>query len=239
MKKEVNHCAAGRTVVVCDFDGTVCNVDMGNKILDHFADEGWREIDRAYSIDEIGSRVAYTKVASLFHGDRGQMVEYAHRHALLDPYFAEFCAFCAKRGYDLKIASDGLDFYISAILQKNGLADIEFFSNVVTFSSGEGLSINFPYLNQLCGKCGTCKTNIVKGLSSQYQRIIYIGDSYSDVCPAKSADVVFAKYILYDKCRKNGTACIRYENFRDIMSCLAKSGPSMINDGISHVEHGK
>ncbi len=234
MNREVNHCADGGTVVVCDFDGTVCNVDMGNKILDRFADEGWREIDRAYSIDEIGSRVAYTRVASLVRGERGQMEEYVHRHALLDPYFAEFYMFCAGRGYDLKIASDGLDFYISAILQKHGLDDIEFFSNAVTFFSGEGLSIDFPYLNHLCGKCGTCKTNIVKGFSSQYQRIIYIGDSYSDVCPAKNADLVFAKYILYDKCRKNGTPCIQYENFHDIMDYLSKKGSSTIDNQTSN-----
>ncbi len=212
-----------RTLIVCDFDGTVCRVDMGNKILDRFADRGWKEIDRAYSVDEIGSRQAYTLVASLFKGSRRKMVEYVHRHALLDPFFVDFCRFCAKRGYDLKIASDGLDFYISAVLHKHGLDDIEFFSNAVTFCAGEGLLIDFPHLNQLCGRCGTCKTNIVKGFSSQYERIIYVGDSYSDVCPAKTADLVFAKYILYEKCQKNGTACIPYENFGDVMQYLMKN----------------
>lgn len=209
-----------RILIICDFDGTACSVDVGSKILDRFAGEGWRNIDRAYSTDEIGSRVAYTKVAPLFRGTRGQMVEFVHSNATLDPYFHEFYRFCRKKGFDLKIASDGLDFYIEAVLKQHGLADIEFFSNTTTFRQ-EGVAISFPYVNNLCGKCGTCKNSIVKGYYDRYKRIIYVGDSYSDVCPSQNADLVFAKYILYEKCRQNGTACIRYENFRDVMNYLS------------------
>jgi 2-hydroxy-3-keto-5-methylthiopentenyl-1-phosphate phosphatase len=60
----------------------------------------------------------------------------------------------------------------------------------------------------------------MKDLRLRYNRIIYIGDSYSDVCPSRIADLVFAKFILYEKCRENGTACIRYDNFSDVMEYL-------------------
>ena len=209
------------TLVICDFDGTACSVDMGNRILNRFAGEGWRDIDRAYCTDEIGSRAAYLKVASLFRGSKGQMVEYVRSEASLDPYFADFYRFCRERGYDVKIASDGLDFYIEAVLRMYGLSDIEYFSNTATFGHGEGISIEFPHLNNLCGKCGTCKSSIVKDFAARYDLVIYVGDSYSDVCPAQAADIVFAKHILYEKCRQNGTSCIYYENFRDVMDHLA------------------
>lgn len=218
---DFDHFPGERILIICDFDGTACSVDMGSSILDRFAGEGWRDIDRAYTTESIGSRIAYTRVAPLFRGSKGQMVEYARSNAKLDPYFADFYRFCLRRGYDLKIASDGLDFYIEAVLKKHDLADIDFFSNAAIFGQEEGMSIAFPYLNDLCGKCGACKTNILKGFHSRYDRIIYIGDSYSDVCPSKTADLVFAKHILYKKCRQNGTACIHYNNFRDIINCLA------------------
>jgi len=223
---ELDHLPGEKILIICDFDGTACSVDMGSKILDRFAGKGWREIDRAFSTAEIGSRVAYMKLAELLRGSEKLMVEFVHTHAGLDPYFADFYRFCMERGYDLKIASDGLDFYIATILHKYNLSDIEFFSNTATFGPGDGLSIGFPHVNHLCGRCGTCKTNIVKGYAAAYDRIIYIGDSYSDVCPAKTADLVFAKYILYDKCQKNGTACIPYQNFRDIMDYLLANMPS-------------
>jgi hypothetical protein len=35
-------CPGERLLVLCDFDGTVCSVDMGNAFLERFA-EGWEE----------------------------------------------------------------------------------------------------------------------------------------------------------------------------------------------------
>jgi 2-hydroxy-3-keto-5-methylthiopentenyl-1-phosphate phosphatase len=207
-------------LILCDFDGTACSVDMGSKVLDRFAGEGWREIDRSYCTDKIGSRLAYTMIAPLFRGSRTQMVDYVRDHATLDPHFLDFYRFCAERGYDLKIASDGLDFYIETVLGFWGLADIEFYSNTVTCWHQEGIAIDFPHVSEDCGKCGTCKSGIVRDCRDRYETIIYIGDSYSDVCPSRFADLVFAKYILYEKCNANGTACIPYETFRDVMNCL-------------------
>jgi 2-hydroxy-3-keto-5-methylthiopentenyl-1-phosphate phosphatase len=207
-------------LVICDFDGTACTVDMGNRLLDRFAGAGWRDIGHAYSADEIGSCVAYTKIAPLIRGNRGRMLEYVRTTAALDPSFVEFYRFCRECGYDLKIASDGLDFYIEAVLKKHGLADIEFYANTTVFGPGEGLAITFPHLNNSCGKCGTCKSTIVRRCRDQYEKIIYIGDSYSDICPSKTADIVFAKHILYEKCKENGTDCIYYNNFYDIVNSL-------------------
>jgi 2,3-diketo-5-methylthio-1-phosphopentane phosphatase len=119
--------------------------------------------------------------------------------------------------------SDGLDFYIDAILKKNNLQDIEFFSNVTVFQDGNKLSIEFPRMNDLCEKCGTCKKDVLREQRSNYDRIIYVGNGYSDVCPAKDADLVFAKDVLYETCRQDGTACVHYENFRDILVFLDKT----------------
>jgi 2-hydroxy-3-keto-5-methylthiopentenyl-1-phosphate phosphatase len=210
-----------RILVLCDFDGTICTVDMGNKILNRFTGEGWEEIDRAYCADEIGSRDAYTQVSSLFRGTRPQMLEFVLNYERLDPYFSDFYQFCRNKGIHLKIVSDGLDFYIDAILRKHNLQDIEFFSNVVVFPDSNTLFIEFPRINNQCEKCGTCKNSVLKQYRLEYDRVIYVGNGHSDVCPAKDADLVFAKDVLYEKCVQNGTSCIHYENFGDIREYLA------------------
>jgi 2,3-diketo-5-methylthio-1-phosphopentane phosphatase len=193
---------------------------MGNEILNRFTDKSWEEIDRAYCAGEIGSRVAYTQVAALFTGSRAQMLEFVSSREKIDPYFLEFYRFCQSKGVDLKIVSDGLDFYIDAILKKNKLQDIEFFSNVTVFQDDNKLSIEFPRMNVKCEKCGTCKKGVLRDYRSCYDRVIYVGNGYSDVCPAKDADLVFAKEVLYEKCRKDGTECVHYENFQDILIYL-------------------
>ena len=153
-----------RMLILCDFDGTVSTVDMGNEILNRFTDKGWEEIDRAYCAGEIGSRLAYTRVASFFTGSRAQMLEFVSSRERIDPYFLEFYRFCQRRGVDLKIVSDGLDFYIDAILKKNNIQDIEFFSNVTVFRDDDKLSIEFPRMNDKCEKCGTCKKDVLNRL---------------------------------------------------------------------------
>lgn len=212
-----------RMLVLCDFDGTVCTVDMGNEILNRFTNAGWNDIDRAYCAGEIGSRDAYSRVVSLFRGTKTQMLEFVSESGKMDPHFLEFYAYCREKRVDIKIVSDGLDFYIDAILKKYNLEDIEYFSNVLVFQNGNARSIQFPRMNSKCEKCGTCKSDILKEYRRLYNHIVYVGNGYSDVCPAKEADIVFAKDVLYDTCMQNGTACVYYHNFNDILVSLQQT----------------
>ena len=222
---------AERILVLCDFDGTASVVDVGNELLDRFTGNGWEEIDRDYCEGRIGSRVAYARIAPLFRGDRDGMLAYVFEKASLDPFFKDFHDYCTQVGMDLKILSDGLDFYIEAILRKSGLSEVEYFANSVTFHANGRLSIEFPQPNPDCGKCGNCKSRIVARYRPLYDRIIYIGDSYSDVCPAKHADLVFAKGILFEKCSGNGTPCIPYNHFGDIQNNLERRIRTGFRDG--------
>jgi 2-hydroxy-3-keto-5-methylthiopentenyl-1-phosphate phosphatase len=79
----------GRQLMVCDFDRTVCRVDMGNALLKRFAHR-WEEIDRSYSTGEVGSRVAYGWLAPLFKANRTQVLEFVLRRERLDPFFRNF-----------------------------------------------------------------------------------------------------------------------------------------------------
>lgn len=210
-----------RLLVLCDFDGTVCRVDMGNTFLERFA-EGWEEIDRSYSAGEVGSRIAYGRIAPFFRANRSQVLDFVLRRERLDPFFPDFLSFCRGRMIDVKIVSDGLDVYIEAILQKYGL-DVEFYANRLLFRGDDRIDFEFPLASEECGRCGTCKRSLLGRFRSDYDRIVYIGDGYSDVCAARAADQVYAKPILYEKCMKNGTPAILYDNFRDVRSGLGKS----------------
>jgi 2-hydroxy-3-keto-5-methylthiopentenyl-1-phosphate phosphatase len=207
-------------LILCDFDGTVSSVDMGNEVVKRFTDGRSKEIDRAYCAGEIGSRNAYSQLNPLFKGTKTEILHFVRNHEKIDPYFPEFYAWCREQGFDLKIVSDGLDLYIEALLSKHKLEEIEYFSNVVSFPD-HNLFIEFPQMNKDCEKCGTCKSNILKKHRQNYKKIIYIGDSYSDFCPAKEADMVFAKGILHEKCVEKGWACEYYETFRDVHDYLA------------------
>ena len=230
MNKQQKKGGGNPPLVICDFDGTVSSRDVGHEVLKHFSGDKWADIDRAYVTGKLGSKDAYSIIASIIKIRREELCSYLDHLSGLDPFFGEFYKYCTSRGMGFKIVSDGLDFYIREILSRNGLGEIEFFANSLDFCAGGSISINFPYSNDECKKCGTCKSNILAGMRHKYGSIIYVGDGHSDVCPAKSADLVFGKEILYRKCLANGTSCIHYTSFDKVHEIL-KNGPSHLASG--------
>ena len=209
-----------KALIISDFDGTICQVDMGNAVLSRFTKKNWNEIDRKYIQGTIGSRAAYGQIAPLIKGNRDEMREFVLSKAKMVRGFLPFYRLCRKKDLDIKILSDGLDFYIAAILESKGFADIEYYSNVVAFGDGDTVAITHPQMNELCGRCGTCKNAILQSFRLRYEQIIYIGDGHSDVCPSRSADLVFARGVLLEKCKQENIPCIPFDDFKTIHQYL-------------------
>ncbi len=214
-----------KLLVITDFDGTLSLTDVGYEVLLKFSGQGWEDIDRAYCEGEIGSKEAYARIAAILGGTREEMLRFVAENAVIDPHFKDFYAFCLERGIDVKVVSDGLDFYIDFLLKEHGLADIPFYSNTMTFRDGRPEAIEFPYANETCNKCGTCKSDILKSCQAGFGKIFYVGDGYSDLCPARKADLVFAKGILWTRLSRKGQQGVRkYRSFRDVKEFLSNNG---------------
>jgi 2-hydroxy-3-keto-5-methylthiopentenyl-1-phosphate phosphatase len=212
-----------KILILTDFDGTISTVDLGSQIINKFATESLSDIEKAFVKGKIGSRVAYERIAPRLKGSRAKMLKHILTIEKLDPYFPEFYSLSSRKGIDVKIVSDGLDFYIDAVLNKYNLSGIECYSNLAVFGLNSSLSIEFPGMNDFCGRCGTCKSRILNSYRLIYDKIIYIGDGYSDFCPSRYADIVFAKEILFERCEQEGTPCIPFKDFSEINDYLKKN----------------
>ena len=212
-----------KVLIITDFDGTISMVDLGNQIINKFATASLGDIEKAYVKGKIGSRVAYERIAKRLKGSREKMLDHIMAIEKLDPFFPEFCSLSKDKGIDIKIVSDGLDFYIEAILAKYKLAGMEHYSNLAVFGADSSFSVEFPDSNDFCGRCGTCKSRILKSYRLIYDKIIYIGDGYSDFCPSRYADMVFGKKILYQRCEQEGTPCLPFKDFSEINNYLRKN----------------
>lgn len=210
-----------KALVISDFDGTICTTDMGNSVLSQFTKESWNEIDREYVKGTIGSRIAYSRIAPLIEADAESVRKFVLKKGRIDPFFKKFYNLAKSRNIDVKIVSDGLNFYIRTMLEKYGLSDIEFYSNDLAFGSRKDVSIEFPQMNELCGRCGTCKNKILNDHRLLYEQIIYVGDGHSDICPSRYADLIFAKDVLLKKCEEEGhPSYLPFRNFDDIRKYL-------------------
>ncbi len=219
-----------KTLILCDFDGTISIRDMGYVLVNHFSSGDWEAIDRDFCEGKIGSKVAYSRIAKILKGDESAILRFIQQHSSIDPHFPSFYQFCLQNGIDVKIVSDGLDFYIKTVLDIHHLSEIPFYANHAHFLKGDGLDISFPHSNEECGLCGTCKKKLVQIHREKYDSILFVGNGLSDRCGAKEADFVFAKDSLYTYCIKNDISCHFFEDFDTILGDLKKKIRGIIFD---------
>jgi 2,3-diketo-5-methylthio-1-phosphopentane phosphatase len=130
-----------KIAVLCDFDGTVAQDDVGNLLFRTFAAHGdAAEVVSRWERGEISSRECLEKEASLASCCADELRKFVHARTI-DPYFKDFHDFARQRGIEVVVLSDGLDFYIEQILIRNGLGQIEFFANQLRLE-GQKMRVN-------------------------------------------------------------------------------------------------
>jgi len=211
-----------KRLILCDFDGTVSLRDMGYVLLNQFSSGDWKAIDRDFSNGKIGSRMAYSRIEKIIQGDQESVLHFVRSHSDIDPCFVSFYRYCREQGIDVKIISDGLDFYIQTLLELHHLSEVPFYANRTRFHSGDRMEFSFPFLNKECGLCGTCKKKLVQEHRNNYDSILFVGNGRSDRCAAHEADFTFAKDPLYSYCIEHNLTCHSFESFAEILSDLRK-----------------
>ncbi len=210
-------------MLICtDFDGTLAQNDVGDLFFQTFGD--WPVCEAAiqrWLRNEISSREVFELEAATTRVTWKQAEEFCAAQAL-SPGFYEFAQHCQRHDWPVIVLSDGLDYYIKTILQRHGL-DLPVFSNHLQFVAPDRIQISFPYFAESCGRCANCKRHHVRRFAKPGQRIVYIGDGFSDRCGAQAADVVFAKNDLAKWCEEEGRSYLAFESFHDVRRLLIDS----------------
>jgi len=188
-------------------------------LLDEYSGGEWRKADSDLLSGRITLRETMEREFRLLGAPRAEMERFV-RKARLRGGFRELLAAARLNGAPFVIVSEGLDFYIRAFLEDKGL-DVEYRCNRALFAEG-GIVMEHPFSDAKCESCGTCKKAQLLELGKKGHTTVYIGDGISDRCPAREADVLFARDGLLEYCRKEGLRCIPYEDFGDVLSVLKK-----------------
>jgi 2-hydroxy-3-keto-5-methylthiopentenyl-1-phosphate phosphatase len=204
-----------KVVVLCDFDGTVAEKDVGDLLFRRFGSPAAHDAEQEWRRGEISSRECLERQAEATHCSENDLRSFAHA-CRLDPYFRDFFDFARRRGIEVVVLSDGLDFYIEQMLSRQGCGSIEFYSNRLRIE-GQRFTVEFPWYNlRDCTECGCCKTHHLYAYRRRGYFIVYVGNGLSDRCPSENADLVFAKGELLEHCRAKHIDCVEFRNFRDV-----------------------
>ncbi|HWY24415.1 MAG TPA: MtnX-like HAD-IB family phosphatase [Nevskia sp.] len=212
-------------LVVCDFDGTIAEVDVTDGVLNRFALPQWEEIEADWKAGRFGSRECMSRQVDLVRAPREALDAYLDT-VRIDPHFPAFVADCRRMGLEVVVISDGIDYSIRRILARYGLDDLPLASNRLEMLGGDRYRLSFPDANPKCSAgSGTCKCKVSNRRASGRSRLL-IGDGSSDFCLAAEADLVYAKDKLLARCIERGLphrACPDFATARQLLPRLSPS----------------
>lgn len=199
-----------------DFDGTITREDICYAMVKKFARDGWEEINLLWETGALSTEECAGRTLELLEVEPKELDAF-FKQADIDESFTLFVNWAECKDYPLYILSDGYDNYIKEVLTMNRL-NIPYYANHLEYE--QGWRIQCLHLDKECKKCGVCKTGLIEDLLKPGYISIYIGDGYSDICPAEFCDIVFAKDDLARLCRQKGITFYNYNNFSDIQKIV-------------------
>ena len=207
-----------RTIVQSDFDGTITVEDVSFMILDAFADGDWRSLLKAYRESKISVNHFNAEAFGMVKADKPTLADFAINTMRIRDGFHKLIDSCKRMGFRFVIVSNGLDFYIKAILQDIGLDDIEVLAARTKFVSD---SLNVAYIgpdgNQM--ENGFKEAHTKSFLDNGY-RVIYLGNGISDIPAARHAQHVFATGELRAYYDKTNTNYLPFTDLNDVALAL-------------------
>jgi 2-hydroxy-3-keto-5-methylthiopentenyl-1-phosphate phosphatase len=205
--------------VLSDFDDTAAEQNVAELLLQRFGDTTWTDVRDKFRKEELNLKEYQEIVFRHIDADIDTMQNYVKEKANLRPHFGELVAHCASNNIPLAIVSQGLDFYIEALLKSEGYDSIPVYAVNTSFDSS---GITYHYNHTCPGKesQGNSKSLIVNNYQGKGYKVYYMGDGRSDFEAAKEADVVFAHSILAEECDKQGISYIRFNDFGDVLKRL-------------------
>ncbi len=211
--------ASGRPhpAVLTDFDDTAAVQNVAELLLKRFGAPDWMDVRQRFRDGHIDLKEYQEITFRAIQADRATMQAYVKEHANLRPYFRELWGFCQTNDFPMAVVSQGLDFYIQALLDKEGLARVPIYAVNTEFQNGE---ISYKYEHNYPGKKteGNSKGFVVKSFQQLGCHVFFAGDGRSDLEAAQVADVVFAHSTLAKFCDDEG---IPYNHFQDFGGMLA------------------
>ncbi len=207
-----------KTLVQCDFDGTITEQDVSFMLLDAFTNEDWRQLLTEYREGKISVGYFNSKAFSMVKADRQTLIEFVRSKVKVQAGFHELLACCRRREFRFVIVSNGLDFYIEKILGDIGIDNIEVLAAQTHFSP-KGIEVKYigPEGNQI--QDGFKEAYIRLFLRGGY-RIVYVGNGISDISSAKLAHHIFARGELLAYFKETNLNCTPFVDLNDVVRGL-------------------
>lgn len=203
--------------IFVDFDGTITRQDVGEAIFNKFGDSSRVDsIIKNLLEDKISSKQCWDELCeSAGPVNLNELIDFINTMEI-DKSFVSFAEFCNDNNLEMYVLSDGFDFYIDKVFEKNRIDRIKYYSNKLIVDTEGRLSAEYPYFDTDSPTSANCKKNHIINHSSDEDYTIYIGDGNSDKDAAQYCDFIFAKKDLARFCSMERISFYPFNNFDDV-----------------------
>jgi 2,3-diketo-5-methylthio-1-phosphopentane phosphatase len=210
------------TTILVDFDGTITEEDLLDRIAQTFGDSDvYREVDEGLDDGRLTLHEVLRREFEPVRAPVEVVVAWVLEHATVRPGFRELVETARERGWRLVILSSGFRQLIEPVLEREGLASVELLSNEVD-PDPAGWKVRFRD-SAVCPVCGEpCKRSTVFALADG-GRSVYVGDGFSDQCAAEASDLVFARRRLAAYLTEREIPFESFADFHDVLRGLERA----------------
>lgn len=207
-----------KIMLISDFDGTISKKDFFEHAIDHLLSKE----DIAPWQEYLSKKTTHIEALKrIFEKIKIKEKEF-HDFVLTLPIeekFIDTVKLAKSKGIPYCIVSAGAEWYIKLILQELGVYDdVSLISNPSTYSQKDGLVMrpfgeDHPYYSK---NLGVSKEKIVEKYKNEGYFCIYIGDGRPDFEAAKKSDIVFARGMLLELCKKERIETKPFNSYQDV-----------------------
>jgi 2-hydroxy-3-keto-5-methylthiopentenyl-1-phosphate phosphatase len=215
VRKHADVVSSTKRSAVLDFDGTVTESDLLDRIALEFGDPAvYQEVEDGLEAGTMPLREVITREFEPVITPLDEVVAWVLEHARVRAGFRDFVQAAQADGWEVHVVSSGFHELIEPVLEPEGV-DVFLHANRVD-ACPAGWRVDWRYPDD-CDHCGeSCKRAL---LPDGY--VVYVGDGYSDRCAALASDRVFATAGLARYLSERGTPYEPFSDFRALSAALA------------------
>ena len=206
--------------IFVDFDGTITKEDVGEGIFRKF---GKPEIVNKVIDDLLNDRISSRECWEVLC-ESTRIVDQTELNNFIDKIeieedFSEFIDFCQGNEFEIFVLSDGFDYYLKKIFERENLTGLKYFANALEVKDGK-LIPSFPYYKADFVSSANCKRDHIITNSGDDDFTVFIGDGNSDKDAVLYSDFIFAKNDLLRFCEMERITYFPFKNFYDVINRL-------------------
>jgi 2-hydroxy-3-keto-5-methylthiopentenyl-1-phosphate phosphatase len=230
-------------LALIDYDGTATEQECIEIVLQQLVGDAWRPFEDAVRRGEISHAEGLRRQIALVRKPPAEFLAALAAAAQPRRGLAAFLTTLAEGGGRAMIVSAGFRAAIKQVWQQNALPPVPIVASELVADGSAGVSRasggdgdgdgdgvivsgnasppHVVFSDQLgdCPRCGphSCKTAVLRAQRRPGDVVLVFGDGESDLCPAREADLVFARGRLAELCVAENLPWQPLDDFADVL----------------------